>query len=308
MAGRYQVAVKVYDTDGSTPMSNLKVTLRQENTNESLILNTNTAGEAVFNLTNLPSGFEIGHKITIYTLYQSYESSKSHTITSGGGVTLTLTLVALPSAPTLRYYAPQDFLDYFNFKVYDEDAENGIKMQQLVKIGEMVEGGIDNDTGTKFDDNDGSYYTITDEYHDAETGQSMFFLKKTPVVSLTSFLVNTADEDGTPSWDALTEASYEIELDKDSGRVTINDSADYPERGNNQVKATYTYGRATPLDIKELAILETGVRMFGASFIRSKIGDKADARMNDTEWFNTYRDRIITRYNTTGIDSIFGGA
>ena len=452
-------------------MANLQTTLRQEATNESLTENTNANGEVVFNLDNLPSDFTVGDKITVFTLYKGYQASVSHTITSGGGVTLSLTLAALPSAPSLRYYAPQDFLDYYRMKTYEEDTENGIRMQQLVKIGEMVEGGIDDDTGTKFDDNDGSYYTVTDEFLDAEKNQSVFFLRNLPVRTLKTFYTNKADEDSNPNWDNLRyisldncdtatnwsassdnsepsvainlvpnnanegvgsvyiaksgsndttltfertslsatnfndrdlkidlylddtddlassdavfirfgssssayfqkafdradladgwnslamnstdtdltvtgspditacdyfviilelvsaattltsgdarlddlryEEQHDITLNADRGRVKINNKSDYPEEGVDQVKATYTYGRSTvPLDIKELAILETGLHLFGASFMRSKIRGTLDARHDFTAWFDSFRNRIIMKYNVTGMSSVFGG-
>lgn len=473
MAGRYQVATKVYDTDGSTPLANLKVTLRMESTNESLEENTNASGEAIFNLTNLPSDWTVGDILTVLVMYRGFEASKEHTTTEGGGVTLELTLIASPAAPSLRYYNPQDFLDYFNMKTYEEDSENGIKMQQLVKMGEMVEGGIDDDTGTKFDDNDDSYYSVTDEYHDVSRGQSVFYLEKTPIVTLNSFFVNKSDEDSNPSWDNIAytlldacdattnwtassansevtlaanlvpsnsnsslgsiyiakagtndttltitrndltaqdftnktlnidlyvdtaaefsssdavtirygsasnayfqktfdradlksanwktlsmhyedsditvtgspditacdyfaiilelvgasteltsgdarldnfrfEDAFDLDLKKARGEIKITKQSNYAEEGKNQAKATYTYGRSTvPLDIKELAILETGFRMFGAAFVKGKIMGKIDTRMDFTEGFYAYRSRIITKYNITGVDSIIGNA
>jgi len=466
----YQVAIIVYDTDGSTLLNNVQVTLRQEATNESLEETSNASGEVVFNLADYPSGWTVGDIVTAYIFYKSYTAEVSHTTTSGGGVTLSLTLVASPSAPSLRYYAPQDFLDYFNMLTYNADPENGVKMQQLIKIGEMVEGGIDDDTGTKFDDNDGSYYSITEEFHDAERNQAVYNATRLPIQELKGFFVNTSGESSTPNWDniaydsidpcsvttnwsgtsansevtlsinsnpnnanegtaclyiakagtndttltiertnitarrfedktlkidvymddttefasssavtlkfgssasayyqktfdrtsfsngwntvemdfddtdvtvtgnpdltacdyfviilelvgATTELTagdarlddlrfdenYELDVKNARGEISITDSKNYPEKGKNQVKMEYTYGRSTvPLDIKELAIMETGLRMFGASFLRSKIGDRQDAKHDFTEWWNRFRFRVINKYVVTAVDSIHG--
>ncbi len=469
---RYQIAVLVNDTDGSTPLANTLVTLRQEATNEFISENTNSSGEAVFNLANFPLGWSVGDKVTAYVNYTAYEASETHTTTSGGGTTITLTLSALPTAPSIRYYAAQDFLDYFNMLTVEDDAENGVRMQQLVKIGEMVENGIDNDTETKFDDNDGSYYSVTDEFHDVEMKQQVYNLEKTPVATLKGFWINQANEGSVPNWkniaytsldncdtatnwsassttseasvavnltpsnaneglgcvyiaksgttdttltfqrtglvsqnfkdktlkidlylddtdelassDAVTlrygsdssnyyeikfdradlndgwntllinwkdtdltatgspniaafdyfvtilelvaastewtsgdarlddlrfEEQYGLSLDAAEGRATIKDSNNYAEKGNNQVRTTYTYGRSTvPHDIKLLAIIETGVKMFGAAFVKSKISNSSDMSWDSNTWFTDYRKRIISKYRVVGVTSVFGGS
>lgn len=455
------IAVTVYDTDGTTVMPNLKVTARLEASNESLVANTNESGEVLFNLANLPSGYSVGDIVTLYVLYLSYESSTSYVVESGGGTTLTLTLTAIPSAPTLRYFTPQDFMEYFDVKTYQQDTENGIKMVQLVKIGEVVESGIDDDTGTRFDPNN-----VIEDYYDAESKQSIFYLRYTPVISVDGFWVNRHSENSTPLWDNLaytlhhgcatttdwtasstnsevtlnvnylpanangdigclfvvksgtndttltlkvdlvssefTDKTFKIDLYfedtsvyaetdavilrfgsdsgnyfekkfnrsdinngwntltmyyKDSGltatgspditdfdwftivleladatteiaagearidnlryednthlsinnslgRVMIRKSIDYPVKGLDQVKVVHRYGRTeVPGDIKELALLETALRMFGAAFLKSKIKGR-DADMETTSWFDSYRMRIITKYNVTGVDSI----
>lgn len=462
MGQNYLVAVIVYDTDGTTAMPNIRVTLRNESTNETLSDNTNSSGEVIFNLGNLTEDWSIGDKVTVFALYSGYEVSQSHTTTSGGGVTLYLTLVSKPSSPSLRYFVAQDFLDYFSLETTDIDSENGVNMQRLVKIGEMVEGGIDNDCGTRFD----SANQVTTEYHDIYKKQATIYLDKAPLQSLQGFWINKADEDAVPVWnnlaytllddcsstsgwtassdnsevsltvnyvpdnanhglsclyvakegandttltitrgptsvdfenktlkidvyiDTLTDlastdsikirygsasnayfekafdlvdlntgwntltmlhtdsdltatgspeigsfdyfaiilelsgaaielTSGDIRLDylrigeeddldikEATSQITITDSDNYPKYGINQVKADYTYGYTTvPLDIKELAILETALRMYGAVFLRNKIGNRGQASMDFTQWFDSYRSKIIGKYNCTGISS-----
>lgn len=448
-------------------MGNLQVTLRQEATNESNSLNTNAQGEAIFQLgspTQFPSGFTIGNKITASVMYNAFQVYKSYTIDATGGVVLELTLVALPSAPTLRYFTAQDFLDYYDMKIYEDDQQIGVKLQQLVQIGEMIEGGIDDDTGTRFDNNN----SVSTEYHNATKNQSVFFLTKGPLISVKGFWSNQADEDSNPIWrnlayishdtmdsttnwsgssansevtlsinrtpsnsnsslacmyiakagandttltisrsnltstdftdktlnidlylddtdelassDAVTlrfgsssgayyqlkfdrsklsdgwnplafiyndtattvtgaptitactyfaiilelvtaattwtagdarldnfrySEQYDLDIETGVRKVKITKEVNWPVQGHNQVKVDYTYGRSSiPLDIKELSILQTGLRMFGAAFMKGKIRGKVDVRHDFTEWFDAFRNRIIMKYNITGVDSV----
>ena len=196
--------VTVYDTDGTTASygtyGSLSVTIRNESTNESQTKNTIEDSKVVFNLASFTSGWTGGDRISYLVLYQGYEASESVIVQDTGGTQVDLTLVALTVAPSLRYFTPQDFLDYFNLSVYDEDNANGIKPETIVKVGQMVEKRIDSLTYRKWDDNAGSYYDHTDELHTVKTNQKIFWLKNTPVQEITRFEVNIGLSSQAEDW------------------------------------------------------------------------------------------------------------
>ena len=183
-------AVRVYDTDGTTLFSSsVEVTIRNESTNKKLSLNT-ISSEAVFNLSNFTNGWTGGDRISYFVLYQGYQATASIIVQDTGGTQVSLTLVALTVAPSLRYFTVVDFLDYFQLSAFDEDPDNGIKPETVVKVGQMVEARIDNLTYRKWDDNAGDYYSYTDELYNVNVRQRVFWLKNTPVNSISRFEVN----------------------------------------------------------------------------------------------------------------------
>ena len=217
----------------------------------------------------------------------------------------TLALVASPSLPSLRYYTGQEFLDYFQLKTKDVDAENGIDLLQLTRIGQQVEQEIDSMTNTKFDNNDGSFYSSSaveggesPEYHDVRyAAQALWFTKFIPISSVTTFQKNNNGEGSTPDWETLTEANNEITIDKSTGRIKIINSGELPEVGARHVRITYLFGRSTPpQDIKELAIMMTGRRMVQAAFIKSRILKLDDTTTGDISEFTNFKNKIVKKY------------
>lgn len=313
MANPYLFGIVVQYPSG-TNLANVNVTVRVESTNESKSLTTNASGEAIFNLGNanhFPSGYTVGDVFSYVVLYTGYEAYGSHTIASGeANFTRTVVLTAVPTAPSLRYFNPQEFLDYFNMKTYEDDAENGVKMQQLVKIGQMVEKGIDNDADTIFDDNDGSYYSFT-EYIDTDEYQDWYHISTIPINSITACYTTQNDNETTPDytnntteWDSLTEGT-DFVVDTDTGRIQIVNDSYKPISRKWGLYITGTYGRSSvPHDIKELAILETALMMFGAAFLKSKITKFSDADVGDMAWFKNYRDMVIGSYKSDGIGTL----
>lgn len=269
----FVLAITVYDTDGSTAKENVKVTVRNESTNEVLTGNSDVDGHVIFNLANLDSGWTSGDIISYFVLYTGYESSGSFTVTDTGGTDKSLTLVASPIAPSLRYFTVQEWYDFFDLPQYTTDPENGIKPQTIVKIGQMVESEIDNITNRTWDTNGGSYYTATQEYHNAGVSSNgwpesvdvasvntdnLFFTNHGPIYAITTFEVNSNPPNVAASWQTLTEAAYQIRVRGELHRVQIVDTSKYPAAGKDQVRITYTYGITTPYDIKLLAIMMTG--------------------------------------------------
>ncbi len=198
--------VTVYDTDGTTVMPDVRVTIRNETSNETAEGNTDATGRIVFNLANssvLTNGWTPGDRIAYFVLYQGYEASESIIVQDTGGTQVTLDLAAATVAPSLRYFTVQDFLDYFDVSSYDEDNANGIKSQTIVKVGQMAEKRIDNLTYRRWDNNDGDYYSNEDEYHTVKSYQRVFWLRNTPVFSISRFEVNVAPTSQAEEWKNL---------------------------------------------------------------------------------------------------------
>ena len=310
-SGPYNIPLIIQYPSG-TALANVNVTVRIESTNESHTETTNSAGEVIFGLGNTghyPSGWRIGDVFSYTVFYTGFEASGSNTITSIPFPATTVVLTAVPTAPTLRYYVPQEFLDYFNLKIYEDDKENGIKLQQLVKIGESVEGEIDTDCNSVFDDNNGSYYSHS-EYFDTDKFNREVFLTKKPISSITNVYTTQATEDSAPdytnntdSWTSLTEGTDFI-TDLTTGRIVVTNSSFYPISRRWGLYAVYKYGRSSvPNDIKQLAIIETGIRMGLGAVTKAKIGDQNATSTDFMEWFNSYRMRIINKYQYKGISN-----
>ena len=322
MPGSYVVALKIYYPAG-TALADINVSLRNESTNERKTKTTNAAGEAVFNLGDpqeFPSGFTVGDKFTYYVIYQGYEGYQSGTVARAGGTTISLVLSELAAAPSLRYFSPQEFLDFFNLEMYDSTdeatadthREYKVKLQRLVQIGEGVEQEIDSETNTKFDNNSGSYYSRT-EYIDTNRKLDSYFLSRRPVVSITTFATTQLKESSTleypndtSDWSALTEDTNFM-LDSDTGRVVVVTSSNKPITRRRGIYADYKYGRSTvPNDIKMLAMVWTA-QMMGvpAAFLRNRIVGMTDhppsSDSNFDAVFNNYKNKVLDRYRIINI-------
>ena len=307
---------------------NLNVTTTNENTAQSTTKTTVSDGKVIFNLgstKDFSDGWNVGDVISVASIYTSFEQKFSFTIPAQGnsvdikdasGVDVgtfeggsgmpfgTLALVSVPSLPSLRYYTGQEFLDFYNLKSKDVDAENGISMVQLARIGQQVEQEIDNLTNSKFDNNSGSFYSPSaieggesPEYHDVRHfTQDDYFTKFIPINSVSTFEKNNNGPGQTPDWETLTEANNDIAIDKQTGRIKIIDQGELPEVGARHVRITYTFGRSTvSQDIKGLAIMMTGRRMVQSAFIKSRILKLDDTTTGDISEFTNFKNRIIKK-------------
>ncbi len=310
-SGPYNVPLLIQYPAG-TALANINVTLRVESTNESKTLTTNSSGQVIFGLGNVsdfPKGWRVGDAISWVVTYTGFEAYGSYTIVSTPFPATTVVLTAVPTAPTLRYFAAQEFLDYFSLKIYEDDAENGIKLQQLVKIGEMVEKDIDNDCNTIFDDNSGNYYSQS-EYKDTDKYNKEYFLTKRPISSITSLYTTANDEETAPDytnnttlWTSLTEGT-DFVVDTTTGRVLITNSTYLPPTRRWGLYAVYKYGRSSvPSDIKQLAIIDTGIKMGLTAVTKAKIGDKNATSTDFMDWFQNYRNKVINKYQYRGIEN-----
>lgn len=255
----------------------------------------------------------VGDIFTVVVLYQGYEAYRSHTILVEGGWTQTIVLTAVITAPSLKLYTVQEFLDYFNFVATDEDSENGVRPQQVVKIGQMVEKAIESDTNTVFDNNAGDYYAKT-EFIDTDENQNIYFVKDLPVNSVTSLYTTQNDAQTTPDydnntseWTSLTEGTdFVIEKGDDGiGRIQITNGSYRPISRRWGLYVVYLQGRTSvPSDIKMLAIVETGLRMLGATFIKDRIKKVSDIDIPDLSHFSQFRKRILGQYTSDGLNTV----
>lgn len=277
-----------------TALSSIQVTLRNQSTEDSLTSNTNSEGQVVFDCSNFTNGYTAGDVVEWTVSYSAYEGSGSHTIVANAGGTSSTTLVlsAYPTIPALRYFKPKDVYQYFDLEPYSSANLEGIKSRRLALIGEGVEADIDGDCNTKFD----SGNAITLEYHDVDDEfQEDFWLLKGPVQSITSVEVNTSSEGNAASWTTLSSANEEYEVDLETGRLRLT-TTNMPAVGGRQVRVSYTYGRSSvPKDIKQLAIMETGRKLFGSTAVRQLVNGVEVDQVSETE-FMVYRERIINKY------------
>ena len=158
----------VYDTDGTTTLSNVRVTARNERTSQTISQNTNASGEYQLDLANLSNGYSNGDIITIYVIFTNLEDFIEHIVveSEGGATSQNLTLVEVPASDQLRYFTVQDYYDFFHLTAGAEDTP---LTNEVVKVGVMVEEEIDRECSTRF--SDGQMEIEVDDC-DATTGWS----------------------------------------------------------------------------------------------------------------------------------------
>ncbi len=284
-ANPYNVTVTVYDTDSSTLLTGVQVNIRNETNDEVLSETTDGRGQVVINAANFPSEYIAGDILTVWCVNGSDFKSTTHTITSGG-VSLTLTLIdgSTTGATELRYFTVGEFREFFCIANYNATTNSSVpKDNQIQRIGTGVEEQIDRLLTQRFDNNSGSNYTVTDEYHDTGSGyQQDYYSRWAPIISVTKFEINTSTVEGNKDWTDLvaeTDGENLYEVDNETGRFRVEKDKDLNSRyvslplvGANQVRLTYQYGATTvPDDIKRLAIIWTGMDLAKSNLMRLSI-------------------------------------
>ena len=170
------------------------------------------------------------------------------------------------------YCNPNDVADYLNDDINSESSK--INYDQVEKMIDRITSEIDNLTNSSFKSN-----TATNEYHDGKgTRGDEYFLKKGPVISITSLSTTQNDEDtdsASITWDSLTEDD-DFFVDYDTGKISITDSSYNPD-GRNRFKVTYTWGRSSvPKTIKRLATLMTIRELGKLNAIKSVIKGQSE--------------------------------
>lgn len=299
-------------TLSGTATANVNVTVRNERTNETTSATTNSAGKAVISCNNLTSGWQVGDIITAYAFYTQYEVSSSHTILStegGWNVTLALTAVSIGD---LNYCTIQDVYDFLNIGSDSTD----ITAEQIRKIGLRVEDQIERRCNTLFHNNDDSYTTVTDEYHDMRNNrQTYFFLRKRPIYELTHFEVNQADEGTDPDWvdiaykqldacDAITGWSGST----DAGTSTVyTDLSDIKEGDGalNLIKSGTTVNNVTWT--KTMTQIDSNDRELKLWYHIDDTDDLASSNAVEIRWGNDASNYFYKRYNRADLSDDWNG-
>ena len=237
-------------------MSNVRVTVRNERTNETHYKDTNTLGEYVIDLANLTSGYATGDICTVFCLYTNQEDYEEFSIGSGG-VEKDLTLTDVPASDTLVLFTVQDFYDTLNLTVGGEDTPN---TNDVVKAGKSAEDEIERRCNMKFDTNSSSYHSTTG-YLDTSEAKDTYFLPKVPIATMTTLATTQSSEQSEPdydsdTWSGLTENTDYL-VDTITGRLIIVNSAYQPIIRKNGIYYSYTHGQSTPNSIRMAAILLT---------------------------------------------------
>ena len=74
-----------------------------------------------------------------------------------------------------------------------------------------------------------------------------------------------------------------LDIDKETGRITVINSADYPSLGKNQVRIKYNYGMSSvPNDIKTLAVLMTARQLVYGTILKAMIGGRGENNLQNT--------------------------
>ena len=279
-------------TLSGTAVASTSVVVRNDNTNEYATVNTNSSGKFLYDLNSLPSQWSIGDIITCVCSYNTYEGSTSYTIIAGdGGSIFNIALIALV-VDNLNYCTIQDVYDYLG----TTSSSTLFTTEQVRKIGVRIEDQIERRCNSIFHDNDGSYTTVTTEYHDVRNeNQRIFFVRKRPVVSMTKAEANVANESSTANWVEMTD---EVKTDLETGRVDIvGVLTGYPYPGLRMVRFTYTYGHATvPEEIRQLAILMIVREIMNSALSRAVIEGRSEFTAPQAEVLNTQIEDIFERW------------
>lgn len=264
----------VFDTDGTTKLSNVLVRARNESTNETIGGNTNSLGEYVLDASSFPSGYTGGDTVSLFVIYRNSEATASVTI-SGEEAVKDLTLETVSAPADLHYCTVQDVYDALDGLTSSDIVPN--KVAKLIRRSERE---IEDFTESKF-----YSVTVTDEVYDfnqhtswksseqlfgmsSAAGRSdywnlftndQFQLKNYPVISITTLQKNSAGAASADSWTTLTEQSGSggsFIVDLSTGNIVFVDN--YPRYGKRSVRVTYVHGRATtPKTVERLAVLLT---------------------------------------------------
>jgi len=200
------------------------------------------------------------------------------------------------------YCTVEDVADYLNMEIRN-DTE--IVYDQVERMIKNVTSQIDMETNSSFKVN--TISTSDYEYHDGvggkisvdglEDSRTEYWLRHTPVISITSLDVTTAeDTTDSPTWNSLTE-NNDYYLDKDTGRIDIVTSSYFPPKGNKRIRVAYTWGRnSVPNEIRKLAILMVKRDLMLGGAAGTIITKGSAYELTQLSVLNNEIEKIINRY------------
>lgn len=238
----YGVYGKVYDSDGTTILANVRVSLLNANTNDSLTMDTNAQGEFSFDMANLSNGYADGHEISIYTSYGRYYDEEIHTVDTSTGIWNQDLTIEHALATAVRYCTIEQVRRFVTVAAdYDTDSINDMIGHASALIDERTKRtwkGIQ---------------TVTDEYYDGND-TDLLWLNHVDVQTITSLSIDD-DDDGT--YTSITVADY-VKHKTGENVIVLDREAEVScfTSGTNTVKITYTYGNSMPTErVRRLALL-----------------------------------------------------
>lgn len=235
----FPVSGKVYDTDGTTALANVKIICKNVTNNETLTALSVSTGDYIFDLSNFTSGYSIGDEISLFASYGNYYEEEIFTV-SGGSKEQDLILVY--EITTAALYCSVDDVRGFSGISTAELTNN-----QIYKMIQDVTARIDELTGRTWK----GIQTVTDEYYDGDD-TDLLWLNQVDIRSTTAVSIDD-NLDGTYTAITITKIhTYE------EGYIVLDRTAEITAfiAGPRNIKISYTYGNAKPTEaIRELAKL-----------------------------------------------------
>ena len=259
-----QASLIIYGTvtESSTPVNAITVKARNERTNNTTSVETNSNGQFVLDAANIEGGYLDGDQITVYTIYSNFEGQETVTVALPTYLyEQDIALSAIEDSEEIDYCTVQDVYDELDGKTSADIATT-----KIIKAIQRAEGQIDLKTDTSFKVN-----TETDEIHsvnrynieaspenlDSSSGSTpqradrwgcaanRVKVNNTPLISITSLSTNSAAVVSADSWTELTQHTGTVGGDymissKDAGLIDF--LTNYPSMGERRWKTTYTWG------------------------------------------------------------------
>jgi hypothetical protein len=230
---------KVYDTDGTTAISNAYVLCKNVTNNESQSQLSDSSGDYSFDLANFTSGYSTGDEISLFVSYGSYYVEVVFTV-SGAGKEQDLTLDTLIESKAVyctvsdvRNYTGVGSAEYSDAAIYDFIKRTTNKIDEL--------------TGRTWK----GTQTVTNEYYDGDD-TDLLWMNNTDLQSVTAVSIDD-NLDGTYTTITVTRVHVYNE-----GYIVLDRNAEITSfvSGPKTIKVSYTYGNSEPSElVRELAVL-----------------------------------------------------
>jgi len=254
----YPISGLVYDTDGTTLLQSVRVSLTNTTNTSSLDTTTNSSGEYLFDLANLSNGYSNGDIISLYVSYGRYYTEVLHTVdTSSGIYAVNLTIsIALPTAAT--YCSVTEVRNYT--KIQSSESSD-LALNDMIKSATSE---IDLRTGRTWK----GIQTVTNQYLDGDD-TDLLWLPKPDIQGVSSIAIDDSDS-GT--YTSVLSTNYFVYTDKNYVVLRKNAPINKFRAAPQSVKITYTYGNSQPTEIvRDLCVLLVADRLHNEPVRSDKI-------------------------------------